>query len=714
MKPNKFIKSIVEYLKLKAGKEITKSDIYKHFLESNEDKKHKKHEKGKRKHDDERKVEIEELFWLLEKEGLVTLDKKSITVHKPFSMAGTISLSRRGDGFVKLASGNEIFIPASFTDTSISGDTVEVIPIGIGKKDRLEGEVISILKRGRILYRMKVTEIEGGYIHGKLLDMTGEEKSGLIAKKTLLSEITKSIQPNDVLIVKLKEHAYQEQATLEVTFIKVESGEKEDIDFNRILMKYNYNQVYPDTVSLEFQEEIKEDTIDDWHTRVDLRDLYTVTIDGETAKDFDDAISFIEEEKRLRFYVHIADVSYYVKQGSSLDEEAYNRATSVYLANKVVPMLPPELSENLCSLVAKQNRLAFTVEMEGDYTGKIYSAKFYKSVIKVDERYTYERAEKEILEGHPDNWLFKIMRLANGLKKARIENGRVDLNFKETYVVTDKDNRKVIEIKTRERLNSHILIEEMMLSANIKVAEHLRKNKIPALFRIHETMDEEKLENLNEFLKLYGFKYQLKSTEYDDIKRALVEIANHPAEKIFNYFLLRSFMQAYYSGEALGHWGLGFKDYCHFTSPIRRYPDLVCHRALEALIMKEEYAYTAHEIQIMGAHTSTEERRAADAERDILKLKACRFVETTGMKEFTGTITGIKPHVVFVELDEILTEGAVPFTEFTNEIELTMPNDFSFYAKKFTKTYFLGEKLKLVLDRIDYEEIKIFLKVAKG
>ena len=299
MKPNKFIKSIVEYLKLKAGKEITKSDIYKHFLESNEDKKHKKHEKGKRKHDDERKVEIEELFWLLEKEGLVTLDKKSITVHKPFSMAGTISLSRRGDGFVKLASGNEIFIPASFTDTSISGDTVEVIPIGIGKKDRLEGEVISILKRGRILYRMKVTEIEGGYIHGKLLDMTGEEKSGLIAKKTLLSEITKSIQPNDVLIVKLKEHAYQEQATLEVTFIKVESGEKEDIDFNRILMKYNYNQVYPDTVSLEFQEEIKEDTIDDWHTRVDLRDLYTVTIDGETAKDFDDAISFIEEEKRF-------------------------------------------------------------------------------------------------------------------------------------------------------------------------------------------------------------------------------------------------------------------------------------------------------------------------------------------------------------------------------------------------------------------------------
>ncbi|HNI88470.1 MAG TPA: RNB domain-containing ribonuclease, partial [Leptospiraceae bacterium] len=244
------------------------------------------------------------------------------------------------------------------------------------------------------------------------------------------------------------------------------------------------------------------------------------------------------------------------------------------------------------------------------------------------------------------------------------------------------------------------------------VAEHLRKNKVPTLFRVHESMEEDKIENLNEFLKLYGFKYQLNSTEYDDIKKALSAIANHPAEKIFNYFLLRSFMQAYYSGEALGHWGLGFKDYCHFTSPIRRYPDLVCHRALEALIHKEDNAYSSEEIKTMGYHTSTEERRAADAERDILKLKACRFVEATGLKEFTGTITGIKPHSIFVELDEILTEGVVSYTEFTNEYELDQPNDFSFYAKRFTKTFFLGEKLKLKLDRIDYDEIKIFLKVV--
>ncbi|HNI90833.1 MAG TPA: RNB domain-containing ribonuclease, partial [Leptospiraceae bacterium] len=396
MKPNKFIKSIVEYLKLKAGKEIAKSDLYKQFLETKEDKKHKKHEgKRKRKYNDEKKAEIEELFWLLEKEDLVKLDKKTIQVKKPFSLSGIISISRRGDGFLKLPSGNELFIPSNFLDSSMSGDTVEVTPLGIGKKERLEAEVIRILKRGRTLYRMRVTETEGGYIHGKLLDMVGDDKEGLLSKKALLADIAKSIQINDILIVKLKEHAFQDGNTLEVTFIKLESGDKEDIDFNRILMKYNYNQMYPDSIPLEFPEEVNEKTVIDWNSRVDLRDLYTITIDGETAKDFDDAISFIEEEKRIRFYVHIADVSYYVKPGSSLDEEAYSRSTSVYLANKVVPMLPPELSENLCSLVANQNRLAFTVEMEGDYSGKIYSAKFYKSIIKVNERYTYERAEKE-------------------------------------------------------------------------------------------------------------------------------------------------------------------------------------------------------------------------------------------------------------------------------------------------------------------------------
>ena len=269
----------------------------------------------------------------------------------------------------------------------------------------------------------------------------------------------------------------------------------------------------------------------------------------------------------------------------------------------------------------------------------------------------------------------------------------------------------MIDIKWRERLDSHILIEEMMLSANVKVAEFLRKKNAPALFRIHETMDEEKLETLNSFLALYGLNHVIRSTDYDEIKIALEKLKGNPAEKIFNYFLLRSFMQAYYGGEKLGHWGLGFKDYCHFTSPIRRYPDLVVHRVLDALISSEaELPYSANDITEMGIQTSEEERKAADAERDIQKLKGCRYIEKLGVKEFVGVISGIKPQMIFVELEGYFGEGAISYTHFTDEYELKIPNDFSFISKKYSKTYFLGQKIDLVLEKIDYEEMKIFLQ----
>ncbi|MCB1157296.1 MAG: VacB/RNase II family 3'-5' exoribonuclease, partial [Leptospiraceae bacterium] len=394
------------------------------------------------------------------------------------------------------------------------------------------------------------------------------------------------------------------------------------------------------------------------------------------------------------------------------DEEAYRRATSVYLANRVVPMLPPELSENLCSLVAETNRLAFTVEMVGTYEGEIHFAKFYKSIIKVNQRYTYDMAEEEIQKNEEGNWICKVNRLAMALKQKRQKSGRIDLNLSEVRPVIDEEGN-VVEIKAQERLQSHMLIEELMLSANIKVAEKLRKNKVPSLFRIHEPMEDDKLETLNSFLRMYGIKHWIRGTDYSDLKKALEVVQGHPAEKLFNYFLLRSFMQAYYDGSDEGHWGLGFKDYCHFTSPIRRYPDLVCHRALDALLNEDTLPYTKEEITSMGYHCSEEERAAADAERDMVKLKACRYVETTGKTDFIGTITGIRPHSVFVELEELNVEGVIRHQHFTDEEELLLPNEFSFQSKKYTKTFYLGEKLSLVLESIDYEEIRIFVKPKK-
>ena len=702
-KSESLILKVFEYFSIKAGTEIKLSELKDKFLKNKKDKKKKdqfKEDKG---------YTLFYLINILEDEGLLKSTKKTIQILKPFKLTGKMSLSNRGDGFVKLTSGMEVFVPSEKTYGSITGDIVELLPIKVGKKERLEGEVLSIVKRGRELYRMKVTEIDGKYIFGKLLDITGEYKEGAISKKTLLLDIINAIKVDDVLIVKLKENSFFENHIYEVSFLRFEEGSTRDKDLNRILMKYNYNQNYPNTIPLIFPEEVNENTVEDWNKRVDLRKLWTVTIDGETAKDFDDAISIEEENSTVRFYVHIADVSYYVKQGSALDEEAYRRSTSVYLIDTVVPMLPPILSENLCSLVAGKNRLAFTVEMTGDYTGRIFSARFYKSIIQVDRRLTYEIAQKEIENGDTENPLVKLMKLAKGLKERRLANGRVELELKEVYIKTNETG-DVERIEEKSRLDSHILIEELMLSANTKVAEFLRKRKAPALFRIHEPMEEEKLEKLNTFLSLYGISYQLKSIDYEEIENALQEIKGHEVERIFHYFLLRSFMQAYYGGEVIGHWGLGFKYYCHFTSPIRRYPDLVVHRVLDSLIQGDPFPYSEEEITKMGFHTSEEERKAADAERDLQKIKACRYIEKLGLKDFVGVVTGVKPQFVYVDLETFYVEGVIAHHHFTNEMELILPNDFSFISKKYSKTFFLGEKLELSLEKIDYEEIKIFLK----
>lgn len=703
-------KKILKYLQSRAGSVILNKDLTAKLLrEENQNSYGKKREKWQFQ---EREREISEVLKLLESEGLIELEKKNILVNPNQTLQGTISISKRGDGFVKLPSGTEIFVPGQFAQSAIQGDLVEIQPYGIGKKGRLEGEVIEILRRGRDLYRMIVTEKDPKFIFGKLLDIDGEEKEGYILRKTILTDLQEEIKSGDVLVVKLKEDTEHERNLYEVQFLRFESDTKEDLDLMRMLMKYNYSILYPETIQLDLPDEVDETVVEDWSARVDLRNLKCITIDGEYSKDFDDAISFVEEKNRIRFYVHIADVSYYVRPGTPLDEEAYNRATSVYLGSRVVPMLPPELSENLCSLVANKNRLAFTVEMEADRKGKITYAKFYKSVIRVSERYTYNRAESEILSGDTKNWIYRMNEFAKALREKRIENGRVDLNLKENKVVTDSDHN-VIEISVQERLQAHILIEEFMLSANIKVAEFLRKKKQPTLYRVHEAMDEEKLESLNAFLKLNGIKTLLKDSSYESIRAVLKNLEGKPEERLFNMFLLRTFMQAYYSGEHLGHWGLGFEDYCHFTSPIRRYPDLICHRALQNVLLEKKPAYTPEDMISAGLHCSHQERKATDSERDYYKLKACRYLEKTGIKEFSATITGCKPFLVFVDLENPAVDACLLASEFTDEGEIRMDTDFSFYSKKFTKIYTLGDRVEVELDRIDYEEIKIYVKMKK-
>jgi ribonuclease R len=257
-----------------------------------------------------------------------------------------------------------------------------------------------------------------------------------------------------------------------------------------------------------------------------------------------------------------------------------------------------------------------------------------------------------------------------------------------------------------------MLIEELMLSANIKVAEYIFKKKYPTLNRIHEPMDEDKLENLNHFLKLNQILIQIKDVDYAAIQKVIENIKDDRVSKMFNYLLLRSFMQAYYGPESEGHWGLGFSHYCHFTSPIRRYPDLVVHRVLQSIIESSNPPYNHDEVFQMGFHSSQEERRAQDSERDLYKIKACRYILAKGIHKTFGNITGFRPAFVFIELEGLPIEGIVDKSELTNDFELLIRGEFSFYSKKFSKEFFLGQRVEVEIKKVDLEEMRIYLAIV--
>jgi len=705
------VKELLRFFEKNQGKEISEKELNKFLnkiLKENPSKKKLKKEYL------EPEIILSELMNL----NLIEKQKKKYKIKSPFLVECRVSFSPTGLIFASprfLFMPNEfpkdIFVPPRSSKKALLGDIV-LVRLVDKKRERFEGEIVQIVKRNREFFRMEVIEISKEYAIGKLLDIPG--KLSVICNLSGLSKDTRErIKVPTKIVIKLtgKMIQYKQAHFQESIFIRFEDETEFDLDFDRILIKYNLNPYYPDYHFPEYDPE-KPHTIPDWNKRKDLRDLYTITIDGEDAKDFDDAISLeIINKNKYKLYVHIADVSFYVEKNTPLDLEAQERGTSYYLANRVIPMLPPALSENLCSLVEGKNRLTVTAEMEiHAKTGKILKSKFYRSIIRVNKRYTYEIAE-QLIDTDVDPILPKLWEIAQIQKKERIKEGRIDLDIPEPKFVFG-ENDKVVEIKLRERLRSSMLIEECMLSANIAVAEYLQNKQVPTLYRIHEPMEEEKLEHLNAFFQIYDIRLKLEEVEPFLIQKAIKEVQKkgEKESRIFNLILLRSFMQARYSPESSGHWGLGFKHYCHFTSPIRRYPDLVVHRSLIQLLNNKKPLYTMEEVFELGIKTSEAERNAMDAERDMWKLKLIRYIENTHQTTFHGFITGIRPEGIYVELEECPTDGFIPAGYLTNEPELIIPDPFSVYVKILARPAFLGERWKLELDKIDIEGLKIYFK----
>ncbi|MCC5876699.1 MAG: ribonuclease R [Candidatus Sumerlaeia bacterium] len=491
-------------------------------------------------------------------------------------------------------------------------------------------------------------------------------------------------------------------------------GEESDrgIDILLVLRDLGIMEEFPKSVEQEAKD-LKFDWARDSKDRVDLRELPTITIDPATAKDFDDALSLERiQGGGFRLYVHIADVSHFVRPGSALDIEALERSTSVYPVDRVVPMLPEKISNFLCSLVPNEDRLTMTAEMEFSRAGKLLSKKVYSSIIHSDYRLTYEQAQEIIEAKAPEDAPFaaqaplveSLAQLARLLRKKRFTRGALDLDIPEVNVVFDKDGL-VSDLVFRESFEAHHLVEECMLIANESTAQLLETNEAPLLYRIHEPADETRLEKLADMLRVFGI--QLHSGKGPispkDVQAAIEVAQKIPAGHMVRRLVLRSMKRAEYSPENAGHFGLASKSYCHFTSPIRRYPDVIVHRQLKALESGAPLPYPKDDnnLEELGDHTSTRERRAQEAEWEAIAIKSLEFMKRFEGDEFDAFVGGVMNFGLFVELTPYPVEGLVHISQMRDDHYDLDESGVRLVGRRTGRVYRISDPIKVRILKID-------------
>ncbi|HPJ41213.1 MAG TPA: ribonuclease R [Spirochaetota bacterium] len=676
---------------------FTRNDLQKKLLTPVKEetgprvKKRKKSSKGSQSKD---LSKIESTLNLLIDAGFIVKEKQRFRKANPLTIDGTIKINSSGDALVKY-NDEDIIIRREDTGNAQNNDSV-TIEICDCRKGFLSGRVSNVIKRKKEVNLGRVTAKTGGLIILRLLDVQGEtdicvQKSG------------KSPAIGDFALITLTGKMISGRT--EGKIIQYFSEDEEHHDFTRIKLRHSL----PDDHDY-FSEEEQDLTVpeEELRNRKDYRKLFTITIDGDSSKDFDDAISIRESGNSTKLYVHIADVSAYVGKGSRLDEEAFARGTSYYLGDRVIPMLPEKLSNDLCSLKEGVDRLTLTAEMSFDSKGNMTKFEAFRGIIKVNKRMTYNNTEK-IIKGRSltqlNRTIQKMNKLAKLLNKKRISDGKLDLNLTDQEVIYE--NGMVKEIRFAPRLQSQSLIEEFMLSANEAVSRALKENGIPALYRVHEKISEDNIFSLKKFLTVLNVKLDTGKTMGKSIQDVLAKVSGKPYEQVVNLVVLKSMMQAYYGPEPLGHFGLGFLDYTHFTSPIRRYPDLIVHRCLKSLIDSSSSPYRMPELIEIGEKSSMMERIAQKAERDLIKIKSCRLMKQHIGEEFDVIISGLTKFGMFVSLIDMPIEGMVPLKNLTDDYYVLKEDEFTVIGRKLNKRYRLGDRIKVRLVNADLEMLRI-------
>jgi ribonuclease R len=628
-------------------------------------------------------------------------------------IAGRVQGHPDGFGFlVPDDKSEDLFLGPKQMQKVLDGDRVLVREIGVDRRGRREASIIEILEH-------KNTRVVGRLFeeHGVLF-VVAENKR--ISQDILVEPgYDMKAKPGQVVMVELvaqpSKNSEPVARVIEVLGNYADPGMEIEIALRKHDLPYEWSD---EILALE-KKLPKKVSAKECEGRQDLRALPFVTIDGETARDFDDAVYAEHQGKGFKLYVAIADVSHYVKQGDALDREARLRGNSVYFPRRVIPMLPEALSNEMCSLNPHVDRLALVCEMQISAQGEVKRYDFFEAVFHSQQRLTYTKVAKYLYENQPDHGVDEKLlphirhldEVFQVLLAARHKRGAIDFESSETEMRFTEDG-KISEIVPSKRNDAHRLIEECMLAANVSTANFLLEHEHPALYRVHEGPNEEKLAQVRGMLKDFGLSLGGgKDPSPSDYAALIVKIKGRPDESLLNTVLLRSLRQAVYSPENVGHFGLSYEAYTHFTSPIRRYPDLLTHRAIKAILHNDVYE-PKESWDALGQQCSMTERRADDATRDVVAWLKCYYMKDRLGETFVGTISSVTSFGIFVALDDVYVEGLVHISDLGQDYFKYDKDRHQIVGERTRKKYQLADRVTIKVVRVDIETSKIDFTLA--